>query len=241
MKIALCLSGQPRFFEKGYGFFKNNLIDHYNPDIFFHTWFGEDSIGQPHPGSACNVGMVGNIQANTDTKLIELYKPKKHIIERQRYPNNLGRDFLSEGESVLSCMFYSIQRANELKTDYEKEMGVKYDCVVRARFDLALFDKIEFEKHNLNVINSSDVLNAIPPKPICDYLWFSNSENMNRTCNVYDSLKKYFCEQEMKSNSGENILTHHCNINRIAFNDSHHISMLLIRNNSPDKRYGRVF
>ena len=38
MKIALCLSGQARSYEKGYEYHKKNLLDHYDVDVFYHTW-----------------------------------------------------------------------------------------------------------------------------------------------------------------------------------------------------------
>ena len=42
MKIALCFSGQPRSYEKGYEYYKKNLLDHYDVDVFIHTWDTDD-------------------------------------------------------------------------------------------------------------------------------------------------------------------------------------------------------
>ncbi len=38
MKIALCLSGQPRCVKQGYEYHKKNLLDHYDVDVFCHVW-----------------------------------------------------------------------------------------------------------------------------------------------------------------------------------------------------------
>ena len=38
MKIAVCISGQPRNFKKSYTSLKSNFLDKYNCDIFFHSW-----------------------------------------------------------------------------------------------------------------------------------------------------------------------------------------------------------
>ncbi len=38
MKIALCFSGQARSFDKGYDFYKQNLLDHYDVDVYIHSW-----------------------------------------------------------------------------------------------------------------------------------------------------------------------------------------------------------
>ena len=59
MKIALCLSGQPRSFEKGYEYHKKNLLDQYNVDVFIHTWESDDS-----------------------KKYVDLYEPEEYIIEK---------------------------------------------------------------------------------------------------------------------------------------------------------------
>ena len=38
MKLALCLSGQPRSYAKTYEYLKQNLLDVHDVDIFIHTW-----------------------------------------------------------------------------------------------------------------------------------------------------------------------------------------------------------
>ena len=45
MKIALCLSGQPRCVKEGYEYYKKNLLDHYDVDVFCHVW---DTDGAEH-------------------------------------------------------------------------------------------------------------------------------------------------------------------------------------------------
>ena len=44
MKIALCFFGQPRFVKKGYEYYKKNLIDNHDVDVFIHTWFSVDNM-----------------------------------------------------------------------------------------------------------------------------------------------------------------------------------------------------
>jgi hypothetical protein len=48
MKIALCFSGQARAFEQGYEYYKRNLLDHYDVDVYIHTWKfpGEDKLAE---------------------------------------------------------------------------------------------------------------------------------------------------------------------------------------------------
>ena len=44
MKVALCLSGQPRVIEVGYQKLKAALLDHNDVDVFVHTWFDPDNL-----------------------------------------------------------------------------------------------------------------------------------------------------------------------------------------------------
>ena len=45
MKIALCLSGQPRFLEEGYSQLYNHLLSRYSIDCFVHTWWSSNMSG----------------------------------------------------------------------------------------------------------------------------------------------------------------------------------------------------
>ena len=47
MKIAICLSGQPRFFEKGFENMKNKVLtlnQECSFDFFVHCWYNEKNI-----------------------------------------------------------------------------------------------------------------------------------------------------------------------------------------------------
>ena len=60
MKIAVCISGQPRSYTKGYEYLKKNVLDQYDTDIFIHTWKNK----------------VYGIK-----DVIDLYKPVDYIID----------------------------------------------------------------------------------------------------------------------------------------------------------------
>lgn len=64
MRIALCLSGQPRCFEQGFIFHYHNIIKNNNVDVFCHVW-DFDGVA----------------------KLNELYQPKKIIVEKMIEPD----------------------------------------------------------------------------------------------------------------------------------------------------------
>jgi hypothetical protein len=120
VKVALCISGQPRSsmfcFPYIYDAFMNN---NHQVDVFIHTW--------------------------DNTRVIDLYNPKKVIIEDSKkvldtlLPNITLHNLKIEGNIEHNIlMFYGIKQVYDLVDD-------DYDIVIRSRFDLLLQHKIDFQ------------------------------------------------------------------------------------------------
>jgi hypothetical protein len=137
MKIAVCISGQPRAYAQGYEYMKRNLLDHYDCDIFIHTW-------------------INNVYPVDD--VIKLYNPKSWINEKP-YPDWAKKiydetytntpDAKGWPPNATVSMFYSMFRSLQKKTEYEL-MNEKYDWVVKTRFDYAINGVIPFEQLDRN-------------------------------------------------------------------------------------------
>ena len=143
MKIALCISGQPRHYEIGYFSFTKAILNKYNPDVFIHTWYDKDKVGQVYDRSdpAERREETQNlIYDDIPEGINNLYRPKVFIHEPQVQFNLRDTGFTLAEHSItpfrLYSQKYSIEKANDLKSEYEKENGFKYDWVIRARFDL---------------------------------------------------------------------------------------------------------
>ena len=134
LRIALCLSGQPRGVPKSCEFVLQNLIQPNNiTDIFMHTWYSENQTFDSSLG-----GNVGTWNSEADKIIIEQIKPKKIIFEE---PNDFDQfKHLSNQPTAIqtriASQFYSIQQANNLKKQYELENNFKYDIVIKTRLDL---------------------------------------------------------------------------------------------------------
>ena len=99
-KIAIQLAANPRSFKRCYPFFKANILDTLNPDVFIHTW---NLKGKERP----DVTTDGSCE-----EYIELYKPKKFIIEDLEYTSGspaiatVGADGnvkgIAEGTAVIT-------------------------------------------------------------------------------------------------------------------------------------------
>ncbi len=164
MKLAIIIPGQPRQLQVGYDSLKKWYLDKYDCHIFIHTWFDK------------------KFPVLIYEKMIELFNPKKILIEEQIIFDDRGiKDPVwNTPLQNLMSMYYSMFMGNQLKSIYEEEKGFKYDFVMKMRSDLDIHRPIELEKiekgklalYNwtqlvYNDIGSSDVF-AIGPSNVMD-------------------------------------------------------------------------
>jgi len=152
MKVAVCLSGQPRNAINSYNYINENIIIPNNADVFMHLNFDKDTkyMLKSHKDNGNCIA-----EENIDKKLVDLYKPKSYLIEKQKNFNNpnihicnkrienimkmnkiddRNRARLHDMKCVMS-MFYGIYKSNELKELYALDNGIVYDFVIRIRYD----------------------------------------------------------------------------------------------------------
>lgn len=206
-KIALCLSGQPRYIVDGYKDIKKHLLDKYDVDVFIHTWFDNDMLGKKFDFSPNNTyGRTGILLPNTIEIIGDIYKPLGFEYEGQKH-FDMYSDVNYEKQSPISMysMYYSILKANDLKKKQEQNCGVKYDLVIRCRFDIV------FNTFNINLETIDDsfiwVSGEIEPYPN-DQFAVSSSENMDYYSNLYNMINDYYIKG-YRSFVNERILKHH--------------------------------
>lgn len=199
MKVALCFHGNVGYTEKLRGSnlgeleqldlsepilsIKNNLINHYNTDVFMHSW----SIDRKE-------------------ELIKELKPKSYLFEKHK---NFSKDFRDRKNATLSRL-YSIKKSNDLKKKYEKRNNFKYDVVVHTRFDLIWFTKVplnqDFENKNIYFPNwnSSEGENDLGPynkdninigKRVYETWFFTTSDISDKYTKLYNNRRRlnYLC------------------------------------------------
>lgn len=148
MKIAACFSGQLRFFEKSYSFFKDNLLSRFSVDVFIHTWY-DPALENKHFEYSHSKKPQGAYSIQDIDRCILLYAPKAIMIDQPITfkPHNKG-----SRENNACSMFYSVHMSNLLKKKNESISQQKYDWVLRLRFDWAYTSFI-----NLSLLNSDYV------------------------------------------------------------------------------------
>lgn len=139
MKVALLLTGQPRFLTgESYESIKKEILRNYDVDVFCHTWWEPDTIYQTAPWSG-----LGTIKISGDVpKIIEtIYSPKVLKVEKPKSPQDFSNLQVFKNTSHittpynLSSMYLSIQKCYEIFRDYSESNNISYDWVIRLRYD----------------------------------------------------------------------------------------------------------
>jgi hypothetical protein len=206
MKVAVCISGQPRKALETYPFIKQNLIDANNADVFIHMHYNENNtyIEKSHADNGICV-----LEENIDKKVIELYNPTRYLIESPRNfqkPNikldekrlerqkkmNTHKNWTDEEHHTYAIkqmisMYYSIYKANELKELYANENGFVYDYVIRIRFDLCIYEPIICKNMDPNFIYYLDLQQ--PDAMISDWLNIGSNAIMNIYASQYLNME----------------------------------------------------
>lgn len=201
MRVALCISGQPRSALQTFSYIYKNIIEPNNADVFIHMHYDPNNLYM-EKGHADNGNCM--LEINIDKQLIELYKPKKFLIEPPRNfqnPNiNIPEKRLERMKKMnhhkqwtdeehknhtvkqLISQYYSVYKANELKEVYANENGFVYDYVIRARFDLLPLQPIICSKLDPNFIHYVEI--GQPDQLILDWIVIGS----NTIINIYSSM-----------------------------------------------------
>jgi hypothetical protein len=138
MKNALLLCGQPRNISNMeiYNTFKE-IITRYNCDVYIHFWYDEESgtVGKTYAPWLPSQDIV--VQPDVLKKMIELYNPKKFLIEKPIEMVGDEHEFtncrFSRAVYNLRSYYTSMKRVSELVDDPNQ-----YKYIIRARCDILI-------------------------------------------------------------------------------------------------------
>ena len=245
MKAAICVSGQPRCFKKGFDQIKQFIIDNnlsIEFDFFMHAWHSEGSFD----ASAWAYSQIERPPENYIDDLKKIYKPKSILVEDQ-IEFTLPRVYERAGtkQHIPYSMFYSVKQAFNLKTEYEKNYKFKYDWVFRIRYDFNLETYIDINNLNSDIVYVPDNIQVRTSKKISvnDMFAFSNSDNMNVYGDTFNNIDSLYLKHKNMDYIQEDIIGHqlyyngikiapcafNCGIHRL--NNTHYIRAKLAHNN----------
>lgn len=211
MKIALCLSGQPRDVNKTYPLVKKNIIDANRNigdevDVFIHMNYDET-----HPYIEKSHLDKGNCNLPKDIEkfAIYAYQPKKYMIEKphtfknpnlkatpkrlQNFHEMNKHKKLNDKEQEahifkqLISAYYSIFKCNEYKEVYANDNGFVYDYVIRLRFDAYMLKPLICRDYDPNYIYYEEI--GQPDNLISDWFNFGSNSIMNIYCSMFLNIE----------------------------------------------------
>lgn len=209
MKIAICFSGQPRFIEEGYSLLYQNLIRHYNTDVFGHLWFDESLTNSPYKFGGNGGWESQRISSSAIDAFRDLYKPVALNVEKSKefydktlddsfeksqntyWPgsvnNSLEPNYRKRQINNTLSNFYSMSKSCLLKSEREYLVGEKYDWVFKIRTDCLLDTPLNLRIFNPEHINVTGLQQPAPN--INDWLCFSGSEQMDVLMSIFPTFK----------------------------------------------------
>jgi hypothetical protein len=186
MKVALCISGQPRNVQYTYPYIYENLIEPNNADVFIHSWISEDIVGKPFINSG-NFIASNIIPQNIDQIILDLYNPKKYIFEPQKY---------FDGSRYEERKYPGIKPENSISQRYSVFESInlalpyQYDCIIRIRFDWGIQIPVEVVDFELSALNCPD--DSPHDNSINDQFGFGNSKVMSHYGDLYNNMDNLY-------------------------------------------------
>ena len=126
MRVAVCLSGHMRTYERVAPLLLDHIVRPNAADVFISTWDGVGLRSSPDEspnGSPLDVDRVSEVYGE-HLKRIRVFEFNKlqPIRPGLFYP-------------AMNSMYWQVKQANTLRKEFEAETGAIYDVVVRARPD----------------------------------------------------------------------------------------------------------
>jgi len=207
MRTALCLSGQPRLGSYALRAFSENLLTGLDCDIFLFLWREKSQPeAEMRAMAESYMSRYANVRACVIKEQIDF--PPKDYATRAHPGSNLMN---------IQSMYHGIMMANGLKRAYEKEVGRRYDCVIRARMDVSCFAPMDMTKYQplLNDYIFFPEISYYHPG-LNDTFAFSSSENMDVLAQLPLRFDEYFQKDGVAFNP-HTMLLHHTIKNKLLF------------------------
>jgi hypothetical protein len=180
MKIALCISGQPRMWEKGFEYHNTNIIKGNDVTVFLHSW---------------------EMPAEQMQQISEKYQAKSFItspnptIDLSKYTNTPPPSpnwKVKDGRMSTWAQMYAIYECMRTKREYEEYHNMKFDWVIRSRFDFAINVRIPFDTLNPNKLYITNCRMSPNRDFGNDQFAFSSSENMDKYSYAYQHYDEFY-------------------------------------------------
>lgn len=182
---------QTKRLEECNNFFKKNLLEDYEVDIFFHGW---DDIITTKVIKYFNPKKFKISKINFDKKLIKKYNMEfinyyddvadlkirkiEPIFDYNNFVNKIENRFLSQITSL------------SILEEYKIKNKINYDYIISSRFDVIIKKKINFKKiltNKINLINNSKLRSF----QVDDIFFVGNLSNLKKLKYFHKNIRNY--------------------------------------------------
>jgi hypothetical protein len=228
MKTAVCLSGKLDAIESCV-----NLIDQvivpYKADVFIDTWipFEKNTIMSKWTDEDYKHAGIEKPRAPNINDYAVAFQPKMMVLDnfdamplnhqiRSILPKSkktaLGTQSLGTKLENVMFMWYKIWKANQLRKLYEQANRIRYDCIIRLRFDSTFkdgqFPIIEPKHKTIYIPMGGDYEGGV-----CDQVAIADPIAMDLYCELYNEIYRY--DTAGIGAHPESMLRKHLEINRL--------------------------
>lgn len=193
MKVALCISGQPRYLDDGYSTIKKVFDRFGDLDVFVHTWWDESYKNKPIEFAPnLTYGRSCFWESDTLEKINKLYSPKTLSYEPSKtFETFPDIPYGKSNPNSIHSGWYSVYKCNELKKQYEIENNFEYDLVIRCRFDINLIN-FNVDLIDPNIVYVCGELNRTNKLGLPNDLFaISSSKNIDLYSSIYTRLSEF--------------------------------------------------
>lgn len=197
MRIAICLSGQPRTIKITYPSILKFFSERHQYDYFCHSW-DYDIHKYKNTDGTPGVFWGGNEPVNrTDLEnTLMMFNPKAYKIQ--------GKQDLPAKSIHWNSLFYSAMYANHLKKQYEIENDFRYDLVIKTRYDLVYDPNTRFDinhpmdsDYDLYCFHNARMFLEYGRINFSDVMYYGSSKAMDCISEIY---KYIYCTNRRADN-----------------------------------------
>lgn len=145
MKIAVCLSGQPRTVSYAIGSILHHYSgENYSFDFFCHSWNYNTYKRKLEDGKLDFLGQPVFWEAD---ELVDEKELLNTLLKFNPQKIKIHSKSILAGMWPWKSLFYSATYANMLKKQYEVENNFRYDLVIKMRYDIIFDPRFKFMPH----------------------------------------------------------------------------------------------
>lgn len=189
----MTISGQPRRYEHGFQELKKWFLDKYDIDVYLHTWVGKEF----HKYNFFNEGKLEKtykVHGDIYNHLTKLYQPKDYLFEKSiTFDATDIKGHYNQRLNSQMGMWMSLKRSWDLL----ENSGIKYDLIIRTRYDLLFTHHVAYNCPFLTDITKLDPKKlsyfGYPPswKEVEEYDLSSYQLNDQFAIGGYEVMKTY--------------------------------------------------